>query len=90
MPLLLVGRCDHLRCTGGADEGKLLVVQHSRMLWRLLRRRRYLLLLLELPEVKDSCMKDVQRSSDSLLISSSIHWHQAIWSLLSPWTTAAS
>ena len=50
--LLPVGRCDHWRCTGGADKGRLLLVLHSRMLWRLLKRllMRYLLLLLELPE----------------------------------------
>ena len=50
--VLSVGRCDHWRCTGGADEGRLLLVLHSRMLCRLLRRRRYQVLLLELPEVE--------------------------------------
>ena len=40
--------------------------------------------------LKDSCMKDVQTSFDSLLVSSPINWHQAIWSLLPPWTTTAS
>ena len=61
----------HWRCTGGVDEGRLLLVLHSRMVWRLLWRllRRYLLLLLELPEgsimLKDSCIKDIQRSSNS-------------------------